>query len=215
MCILKLHLHIKGCLWDSKDLVLRFYFQCKHFDSQFFCLLYFELNWIVLVLSQIPYSKEWKKIWISLLESIYLGETTYFIFCSIIIIKNVFFYWQITNGPGPDPPIMSRPPSSVGPNSLLSTPGLGRKVKPLLNNNNNNRMVDGGWQSVGAMHPNKFQMKRPKKKYIEPGTSVICIHTKVMYKLGVQSWNMKMVFLKILLLGLAMNINKWGIFVWL
>ena len=78
---------------------------------------------------------------------------------------------------------MSRPPSSVGPNSLLSTQGLGRK-KPF---NNNNRMVDGGWQSVGAMHPNKFQMKRPKKKYIEPGTSVICIHTKVNNSLCIPS----------------------------
>ena len=72
----------------------------------------------------------------------------------------------------------SRPPSSVGPNSLLSTPGIGRR-KPHTNSN----MAGDGWQTVGAMTPNKFQLKRVKKKYIEPGTSVICIHSKVRKRL--------------------------------
>ena len=78
------------------------------------------------------------------------------------------------NGPLDCTPMTSRPPSSVGPNSLLSTPGIGRK-KPHTNSN----MAGDGWQTVGAMTPNKFQLKRVKKKYIEPGTSVICIHSKV------------------------------------
>ena len=85
---------------------------------------------------------------------------------------------QITNGtpepPAPGPIAASRPPSSVGPNSLLSTPGLGRK-KPLKNNS----IIGDGWQTVGTVQRNKFQMKRVKRKYIEVGTSVICIHTKV------------------------------------
>jgi hypothetical protein len=37
-----------------------------------------------------------------------------------------------------------------------------------------------GWQSVGSIPPNKFQTKKsPKKKYIDVGTTVICIHNKV------------------------------------
>ena len=89
--------------------------------------------------------------------------------------KNVPTYFQIPpNGALDCTPMTSRPPSSVGPNSLLSTPGIGRR-KPHTNSN----MAGDGWQTVGAMTPNKFQLKRVKKKYIEPGTSVICIHSKV------------------------------------
>ena len=39
-----------------------------------------------------------------------------------------------------------------------------------------------GWQTVGAVQPNKFQMKKsPQKKFIDVGTTVICIHTKVRF----------------------------------
>ena len=36
---------------------------------------------------------------------------------------------------------------------------------------------DGGWQSVGAMEFNKFK-KKVAKKYLDVGTSAICVHNK-------------------------------------
>ena len=47
------------------------------------------------------------------------------------------------------------------------------------NNNNNNKMVgDGDWQTVNVLEFTKFKKQMPKK-YLEPGTSVICTHNKV------------------------------------
>ena len=36
---------------------------------------------------------------------------------------------------------------------------------------------DGGWQSVGAVEFNKFK-KKVAKKYLDVGTSAICVHNK-------------------------------------
>ena len=52
--------------------------------------------------------------------------------------------------------------SKIGENSTTATSGV------------------DSWHTVGAVQPNKFQMKKsPRKKYIDVGTTVICIHTKV------------------------------------
>ena len=76
-----------------------------------------------------------------------------------------------------------RPPSSNGPNSIISTQGFNRKNSEQIGNGSENsapRSTSDSWHTVGAVHPNKFQMKKsPRKKYIDVGTTVICIHTKV------------------------------------
>jgi len=79
-----------------------------------------------------------------------------------------------------------RPPSSNGPNSIISTQGFNRKNSEQIGNGSENNSsprsaTSDSWHTVGAVHPNKFQMKKsPRKKYIDVGTTVICIHTKEM-----------------------------------
>ena len=79
---------------------------------------------------------------------------------------------------------IGRPPSSNGngPSSIISAVGSGSKKRlpenPMVASASAN--AGDGWQTVGAVQPNKFQMKKsPQKKFIEVGTTVICIHTKV------------------------------------
>ena len=83
---------------------------------------------------------------------------------------------------------IGRPPSSngAGPSSIISALGSGSKKRLPENPAAASSYATGsggtgdGWQTVGAVHPNKFQMKKsPQKKFIEVGTTVICIHTKV------------------------------------
>lgn len=86
---------------------------------------------------------------------------------------------------GTSTPSFGRPPSgsrlahSPAPSSSLSssyTAGVRQLVNPF-----ESKPEDPGWQSVGTVQPNKFQMKRsPQKKYIDVGTTVICIHNKEM-----------------------------------
>jgi len=76
-----------------------------------------------------------------------------------------------------------RPPSSNGPNSIMSNSGITRKKSESKIGENSTTATSGvdSWHTVGAVQPNKFQMKKsPRKKYIDVGTTVICIHTKEM-----------------------------------
>lgn len=41
------------------------------------------------------------------------------------------------------------------------------------------KVKEEGWQTVSSQLFTKFQKSKMPKKYLEPGTSVICIHNKV------------------------------------
>ena len=79
-------------------------------------------------------------------------------------------------------------PKESGPRSVLQAPGspvpsTTRSVRSSTLGQaalGTSSSTSPGWQSVGAVHFNKFQMKKsPGKKYLEAGESVICIHNKV------------------------------------
>jgi hypothetical protein len=103
---------------------------------------------------------------------------------------------ETTDGPTPTTaastttPTVTMPsnPKESGPRSVLQAPGspVPSTTRSVRSSNLGPTGGQGtstsspGWQSVGAVHFNKFQMKKsPGKKFLEPGESVICIHNKV------------------------------------
>jgi hypothetical protein len=85
----------------------------------------------------------------------------------------IIFYFQSSSfaasdlkSSGPAPP--ARSVSRMSTTSRMTTAG-GRM---------GGGDVEDGWQSVSAVHFNKFK-KKVAKKYLDVGTSVICIHNKV------------------------------------
>ena len=75
--------------------------------------------------------------------------------------------------PRPEPPPPPRAASRMSTVSRMTSFGGARRSSSRLPED------DGGWQSVGAVEFNKFK-KKVAKKYLDVGTSAICVHNKEM-----------------------------------